>query len=72
MSLASSRVKLQESLREIRLAWSDIRRDWSDGAAQSIERERIDPLEERIRSALLAIERMEHFAHMVQRETRDP
>lgn len=72
MSLASSRVKMQETLRELRLAWADVRRDWSDSAAQSIERQRIEPLEDRIRAALLAIERMEHFAHLVQRETRDP
>lgn len=71
MSLASSRVKMQETLREFRLAWADVRRDWNDAAAQSIERERIDPLEDRIRAALLAVERMEHFAHAVQRETRD-
>ncbi len=71
MSLASSRVKMQESLRELRLAWADVRRDWNDAAAHSIERERIEPLEDRIRAALLAIERMEHFAHAVQRETRD-
>jgi hypothetical protein len=71
MSLASSRVKMQETLRELRLSWADVRRDWNDSAAQSIERERIEPLEDRIRSALLAIERMEHFAHLVQRETRD-
>lgn len=62
---------MQETLRELRLAWSDVRRDWNDAAAQSIERERIDPLEERIRAALLAIERMEQFTHRVQRETRD-
>lgn len=71
MSLASSRVKLQESLRELRLAWADVRRDWNDAAAQSVERERIDPLEDRIRAALIAIERMEQFAHAVHRETRD-
>jgi len=71
MSLASSRVKLQETLRDLRLAWADIRRDWNDAAAQSIERDRIDPLEDRIRAALLAIERMEQCAHRVVRETRD-
>ena len=71
MSLASSRVKMQESLRELRLGWANVRRDWNDAAAQSVERDRIDPLEERVRAALLAVERMEHFAHLVQRETRD-
>lgn len=71
MSLASSRVKMQETLRELRLGWADVRRDWSDAAAHSLERDRIDPLEDRIRAALLAVERMEHFAHLVQRETRD-
>ncbi|MBU3727684.1 MAG: hypothetical protein FGM37_00320 [Phycisphaerales bacterium] len=72
MSLASARVKMQESLREMRLSWADVRRDWSDSAAAEIERQRIEPLEDRIRAALLAIERMEHFAHMVRRETGDP
>jgi hypothetical protein len=71
MSLASSRVKMQESLRELRLGWADVRRDWNDAAAQSVERDRIDPLEDRIRAALLAVERMEQFVHVVQRETRD-
>lgn len=71
MSLASSRVKMQETLRELRLGWADVRRDWNDAASQSIERDRIDPLEDRIRAALLAVERMEQFAHHVQRETRD-
>lgn len=71
MSLASSRIKMQETLRELRLSWADVRRDWNDAAAQSVERDRIDPLEDRIRAALLAVERMEQFAHLVQRETRD-
>ena len=71
MSLASSRIKMEETLRELRLSWADVRRDWNDAAAQSIERDRIDPLEDRIRAALLAVERMEQFAHLVQRETRD-
>jgi len=71
VSLASSRIKMQETLRELRLSWADVRRDWNDAAAQSVERDRIDPLEDRIRAALLAVERMEQFAHLVQRETRD-
>ena len=62
---------MQETLRELRLSWADVRRDWNDAAAQSVERDRIDPLEDRIRAALLAVERMEQFAHLVQRETRD-
>ncbi len=71
MSLASSRIKMQETLRELRLSWADVRRDWNDAAAQSVERDRIDPLDDRIRAALLAVERMEQFAHLVHRETRD-
>lgn len=72
MSLASARVKMQESLREMRLSWADVRRDWSDAAAAEIELKRVEPLEDRIRAALLAIERMEQFAHIVRRETGDP
>lgn len=71
MSLASSRVKMMETLRELRLKWMDVRRDWDDAASHAFEREYLEPLEERVRAALLAIDRMENFAAIVERETRD-
>lgn len=71
MSLASARVKLQESLREARIGWLAVRQQWDDPAAKAIEHDAIDPLEERIRAAVAAIERMETFTHAVMRETRD-
>lgn len=71
MSLASARVKLQESLREARIGWLAVRQQWDDPAARAIEDDTIGPLEERIRAAVAAIERMETFTHSVMRETRD-
>ena len=59
MSINSGRVKLVTSLKEIKVRWSKVSPLWDDAVRKSFEKEFLDPLEGKVRSAVTAMEEMQ-------------
>ena len=68
MSVAGARVRLQGSLRDLLLKWSEAEQAWRDATALKFGARYITPLEDAVRSALPA---MEHMAEVLVKVKAD-
>jgi hypothetical protein len=57
VSLDGSWTELNAALKNLRLAWEEVRSHWSDVVRQDFEAQFWAPLEERVKATLVAFER---------------
>ena len=72
MSMEGSTQRLQASLRELKLQWERSRLVWQDAAAVEFGERYVDALEQAIRAAMPAMEKMAESVARVRRECGDP
>lgn len=68
MSLTSAAIDLSNALKTAGLAWEDTRAAWDDAVSRDFETNRWEPLENQIKSA---IEAMDRLAPILARAIRD-
>lgn len=67
-----ARMRTQGSLRDLLQKWNEARETWDDAAAQAFGTTYLETLEQAVRSALPAMEKMAELLHRMQRECEDP
>ncbi len=68
MSVQSSKVTLQLTVKEVRVKWSRTRDEWNDSVSRALEVNVIESLEDRARMAILAMEKMQESLSRMRRE----
>jgi hypothetical protein len=58
MSLSSSSMELNGSLKDLRVLWEETKAVWNDAVRQDFERTFWEPLETRVLTAIRAMERL--------------
>lgn len=59
MSLAIGQLRLRDAIKEVRQRMDRLRDEWNDAAARDFDREVIEPLGERVQSAVSAAGKMQ-------------
>lgn len=67
-----ARVRTHGALRDFRQQWDLARQSWDDAASRAFAERYLEPLEEAIRVALPAMEKMAETLHRMQHDCRDP
>ncbi len=68
MSDATSKAKLKDTLRVLHEQWASLRHEWRDAASDAIEREAVEPADNAVRMAVLALDQL---AESIARARRD-
>jgi len=68
MSVSVGRAKLMTALKTLHTRWKRARTDWNDRVAVDFENEFIEPLEQKIRRGIAA---MENIREVLDRARRD-
>ncbi|MSQ90117.1 MAG: hypothetical protein EXS01_01810 [Phycisphaerales bacterium] len=68
MSDATHKAKLKDTVRVLREQWRTLRQDWNDPASAAMERDAVDPADDAVRIAILALDQL---AEAVSRARRD-
>ncbi|MHC4128868.1 MAG: hypothetical protein ACYTE6_08030 [Planctomycetota bacterium] len=68
MSLATSRARLQGTLKELRARWDEARAKWDDPMSREFEKRYLAPLEPSVRSAMSAMEKMDGILAQARRD----
>jgi len=68
MSLASSRARLHDATKSLRIAWEHAGDGWRDAHHRQIGDKVLSPLEHATRGAETALDRMEEMLARVQRD----
>jgi uncharacterized protein YukE len=72
MSVEGARQRLQASLRDMKSQWEIARSTWQDATAEAFGDRYIEELEQAIRTAMPAMEKMAEALSRVRRECGDP
>jgi len=72
VSVEGARVRLQGSLRDLLLKWSEAEQVWRDATSRQFGARYVTPLEEAVRSALPAMEHMAEVLGKVRNDCGDP
>ena len=67
-----ARLRTQGSLRDLMQKWAEARETWDDATARAFGIAYIENLEQAVRAALPAMEKMAELLHRMQRECEDP
>jgi hypothetical protein len=68
MSLSVGRAKMVGSLKDLMLRWEKTKMQWDDPMSQNIEESVLTPLEPKVRSAVVAMEKMAEVLARVKRD----
>ncbi len=72
MSVEGARTRIQGSMKDLRVKWSETESVWRDATAATFSARYIEQLEDAVRSALPAMERMAEILARVRSECGDP
>ena len=72
MSMDGARTRAQGALKELKVKWADASASWNDATARAFERRYIEQLEQAVRAALPAMEKMAEVLARVRSECGDP
>ncbi|MFM7807372.1 MAG: WXG100 family type VII secretion target [Planctomycetota bacterium] len=72
MSVEGARQRLQASLRDLKSQWEVARSAWQDATAETFGDRYIEELEQAVRTAMPAMEKMAETLVRVRRECGDP
>jgi hypothetical protein len=72
MSVEGARMRLQGSLKELLMKWSEVEPLWRDATSENFRRRYIESLEAAVKAALPAMEKMAETLHRVRMECGDP
>jgi len=72
VSVEGSRQRALASLRDLKSRWAQAQELWTDATAAEFGDRYVEQLEQAIRSALPAMEKMAETLHRMQRDCRDP
>lgn len=72
MSVEGARMRIQGSMKDLRVKWSEAESVWRDVTAAKFNARYIEQLEDAVRSALPAMERMAEILARVRGECGDP
>lgn len=72
MSVEGARQRLQASLRDLKAHWEVARVSWQDATSQAFEDRYIEELEQAVRTAMPAMEKMAEALARVRRDCGDP
>ena len=68
MSVSVSRAKLMASLKELQGRWRKAQLDWDDPVSQKLNDRVLEPLEPKVRAAVVAIEKISAVLARVRKE----
>jgi hypothetical protein len=68
MSVAGGRAKVQIALKDLLAKWDRVKDHWHDDVAHAFQENTIDPLENQVRSALNAMDKMREILHRMKSE----
>lgn len=68
MSLAANKAQLQTLTSNLRAAWGHTREQWRDQRGEDFQARYLDPLEQQVNAALVAIEKLEGVLHKVRND----
>jgi len=68
MSVRASRTKLLGMMKDLQVKWEKTKSDWNDPMSREVEKTCMEPLERRIRAAVLAMEQMGEILEKARRE----
>jgi uncharacterized protein YukE len=68
MSLAASKAQLQTLTRNLQAAWGQTRERWRDQRGEDFQARYLEPLEQHVNAALVAIEKLESVLHKVRND----
>ncbi|MEY4842204.1 MAG: hypothetical protein RJA12_928 [Planctomycetota bacterium] len=72
MSVEGARTRIHGSMKDLRVKWSEAESVWRDATAAKFSARYIEQLEDAVRSALPAMERMAEILARVRSECGDP
>jgi uncharacterized protein YukE len=72
MSVEGARQRLQASLRDLKAQWEVAQGSWQDATAETFRDRYIEELEQAVRTAMPAMEKMAETLVRVRRECGDP
>lgn len=72
MSVEGARQRLQASLRDLKAQWEVARASWQDATSQAFEDRYVEELEQAVRTAMPAMEKMAEALARVRRDCGDP
>ena len=72
MSMDGARTRAQGALKELKVKWTEASASWNDVTAKAFERRYIEQLEQAVRAALPAMEKMAEVLARVRSECGDP
>jgi uncharacterized protein YukE len=72
MSVEGARQRLQASLRDLKAQWEVARGSWQDATSQAFGERFIEELEQAVRTAMPAMEKMAESLARVRRDCGDP
>jgi hypothetical protein len=68
MSLAANKAQLGTLARNLAAAWRETREHWRDQRAADFDARYLQPLEQHVNAALVAIEKLEAVLHKVRND----
>ena len=68
MSLATSRARLQGSLKELRAQWDLAKAKWDDPMSREFEKRYLAPLEPMVRNTISAMDKMDGILAQARRD----
>jgi hypothetical protein len=71
MSVHGSRGRVQVALKDLHIAWNKVTETWNDVVSREFERNRLDPLEGKVRAAVAAMEQIGEVLARCRRECGD-
>lgn len=68
MSINVAKANLLDAVKQLKLRWSSICESWDDAARRQFEKEFIDPLDAKVRTALKGLDHVSELQDRVRRE----
>lgn len=68
MSLAADKAQLTAQTRNLSVAWQHTREQWRDQRGADFQARYLDPLEQHVGAAIVAIEKLEAVLHKVRND----
>ncbi len=71
MSINVAKANLMDAVKQLKTRWRAISDSWDDGARRQFEKDFIDPLEAKIRTAVKGLDHVSELQEKVRRECGD-
>lgn len=71
MSINVAKANLMDAVKQLRIRWLHVCESWDDAARRQFEKEFIDPLDAKIRTALKGLDHVSELQDRVRRECGD-